>query len=126
MGNCYSSSSKVRGSSSGRGGRGGGDGAANTGGANDQRRPPEEREKEKGKERKGVVPCGKRTDFGYDKDFESRYAIGKLLGHGQFGYTFVATDNANGDKVAVKRIDKNKVIWARSSRFYRVLSNPLF
>lgn len=114
MGNCYSNSSKVRGSSSGRGGRGGGGGAANAGGANHERRPPEEREreKEKGKERKGVVPCGKRTDFGYDKDFESRYAIGKLLGHGQFGYTFVATDKANGDKVAVKRIDKNKVIWA--------------
>ncbi|OAY76929.1 calcium-dependent protein kinase 18-like [Ananas comosus] len=112
MGNCYSNSSKVRGSSSGRGGRGGGGGAANAGGANHERRPPEEREreKEKGKERKGVVPCGKRTDFGYDKDFESRYAIGKLLGHGQFGYTFVATDKANGDKVAVKRIDKNKMV----------------
>ncbi|KAI3843726.1 hypothetical protein MKW98_013662 [Papaver atlanticum] len=58
----------------------------------------------------GIVPCGKRTDFGYDKDFEEKYYIGKLLGHGQFGYTFVATDKSNGDRVAVKRIDKNKMI----------------
>lgn len=59
-----------------------------------------------------AVSCGKRTDFGYDKDFGTRYSIGKLLGHGQFGYTFVATDKSNGDKVAVKRIDKNKVNFA--------------
>lgn len=58
----------------------------------------------------GVIPCGKRTDFGYDKNFDKRYTIGKLLGHGQFGYTYVATDKANGDRVAVKRIDKNKVL----------------
>ncbi|KAK1320671.1 Calcium-dependent protein kinase 28 [Acorus calamus] len=38
----------------------------------------------------GVIPWGKRTDFGYAKDFTSRYTMGKLLGHGQFGYTFVA------------------------------------
>ncbi|GAA0164947.1 non-receptor serine/threonine protein kinase [Lithospermum erythrorhizon] len=58
----------------------------------------------------GVIPCGKRTDFGYDKDFKEKYSIGKLLGHGQFGYTYVATDKFNGDRVAVKKIDKNKVI----------------
>ncbi|KAK8940447.1 Calcium-dependent protein kinase 28 [Platanthera zijinensis] len=58
----------------------------------------------------GAIPCGKRTDFGYAKDFEIRYAIGKLLGHGQFGYTFVATDRANGDRVAVKRIEKAKMV----------------
>ncbi|KAI3780546.1 hypothetical protein L2E82_10530 [Cichorium intybus] len=28
---------------------------------------------------------------------------------GQFGYTYVATDKANGDRVAAKKIDKNKV-----------------
>ncbi|KAL0288126.1 UNVERIFIED_CONTAM: Calcium-dependent protein kinase [Sesamum calycinum] len=56
----------------------------------------------------GVIPCGKRTDFGYDKDFDKRYTIGKLLGHGQFGYTYVAIDKSNGDRVAVKRIEKNK------------------
>ncbi|CAN1122518.1 Calcium-dependent protein kinase 16 [Linum perenne] len=58
----------------------------------------------------GALPCGKRTDFGYDKDFNKRYTIGKLLGHGQFGYTYVATDKDNGDRVAVKRIDKGKMI----------------
>ncbi|XP_058187519.1 calcium-dependent protein kinase 28-like [Rhododendron vialii] len=58
----------------------------------------------------GVIPCGKRTDFGYDKDFDGRYTIGKLLGHGQFGYTYVATDKSSGDRVAVKRIEKNKMI----------------
>lgn len=59
----------------------------------------------------GVISCGKRTDFGYLKDFDQRYSIGKLLGHGQFGYTYVATDKANGDRVAVKKIDKNKVFF---------------
>lgn len=58
----------------------------------------------------GAIPCGKRTDFGYEKDFDKRYTIGKLLGHGQFGYTYVATDKSSGDRVAVKRIEKNKVL----------------
>lgn len=58
----------------------------------------------------GVIPCGKRTDFGYEKDFDKRYSIGKLLGHGQFGYTYVATDKINGDRVAVKKIEKNKMV----------------
>ncbi|XP_042373132.1 calcium-dependent protein kinase 18-like isoform X1 [Zingiber officinale] len=57
-----------------------------------------------------VVPCGKRTNFGYDTDFASKYTVGKLLGHGQFGYTFIATDKANGDQLAVKKIDKNKMV----------------
>uniref|UniRef100_A0A7N0TA64 non-specific serine/threonine protein kinase n=1 Tax=Kalanchoe fedtschenkoi TaxID=63787 RepID=A0A7N0TA64_KALFE len=57
-----------------------------------------------------MVPCGKRTDFGYLKNFDERYKIGKLLGHGQFGYTYVATDKSNGDRVAVKRIDKSKMV----------------
>ncbi|KAI7729751.1 hypothetical protein M8C21_033665 [Ambrosia artemisiifolia] len=57
-----------------------------------------------------MVPCGKRTDFGYLKDFNERYTTGKLLGHGQFGYTYVAVDKANGDRVAVKKIDKNKMV----------------
>lgn len=59
----------------------------------------------------GVIPCGKRTDFGYDKDFDRRFTIGKLLGHGQFGYTYAATDKFNGDRVAVKRIEKSKVFF---------------
>lgn len=55
------------------------------------------------------VPCGKKTDFGFNRDFVNRYTIGRLLGHGHFGYTFVAIDRINGDQVAVKRIDRNKV-----------------
>ncbi|CAH1413657.1 unnamed protein product [Lactuca virosa] len=62
------------------------------------------------KRQKGLIPCGKRTDFGYLKDFDRRYSTGKLLGHGQFGYTYVAVDKANGDRVAVKKIDKNKMV----------------
>jgi calcium-dependent protein kinase len=62
------------------------------------------------KKGRGIVACGKRTDFGYDKDFEVRYSLGKLLGHGQFGYTFAAVDRASTERVAVKRIDKNKVL----------------
>ena len=62
------------------------------------------------KKGRGIVACGKRTDFGYDKDFEARYSLGKLLGHGQFGYTFAAVDRASSERVAVKRIDKNKVL----------------
>ncbi|CAN4078742.1 unnamed protein product [Withania somnifera] len=58
----------------------------------------------------GVIPCGKRTDFGYDKDFDNKFTIGKLLGHGQFGYTYVATDKSNGNRVAVKRIEKKKMV----------------
>lgn len=58
-----------------------------------------------------MIPCGKRTDFGYHKNFDERYTIGKLLGHGQFGYTYVAVDKANGDRVAVKKIEKNKVFF---------------
>ncbi|XP_009103544.1 calcium-dependent protein kinase 28 isoform X1 [Brassica rapa] len=58
----------------------------------------------------GSVPCGKRTDFGYAKDFHEQYTIGKLLGHGQFGYTYVAIDKSNGDRVAVKRLNKSKMV----------------
>ncbi|XP_071692454.1 calcium-dependent protein kinase 18-like [Rutidosis leptorrhynchoides] len=62
------------------------------------------------RQKKVIIPCGKRTDFGYLKDFDKRYSIGKLLGHGQFGYTYVAIDKGNGNRVAVKKIDKNKMI----------------
>ncbi|KAG6767081.1 hypothetical protein POTOM_028260 [Populus tomentosa] len=75
----------------------------------------EKKLKVKEKQSSKAIPCGKRTDFGYDKDFDIRYTIGKLLGHGQFGYTYVATDKGNGDRVAVKRIDKNKLKILRRS-----------
>lgn len=68
------------------------------------------KEKNATRRQSGVIPCGKRTDFGYNKDFDERYTIGKLLGHGQFGYTYVAIDKANGDRVAVKKIEKNKMV----------------
>ncbi|XP_058777776.1 calcium-dependent protein kinase 28-like isoform X1 [Vicia villosa] len=56
------------------------------------------------------IPCGKRTDFGYEKDFDKRFSLGKLLGHGQFGYTYVGIDKSSGDRVAVKRLEKAKMI----------------
>ncbi|KAE8707128.1 Calcium-dependent protein kinase 16 [Hibiscus syriacus] len=72
--------------------------------------PKKNRQKPGTRKQGGIIPCGKRTDFGYHKDFDKRYTIGKLLGHGQFGYTYVAIDKENGDRVAVKKIDKNKMI----------------
>ncbi|XP_010920242.1 calcium-dependent protein kinase 18 isoform X2 [Elaeis guineensis] len=107
MGLCFSCAIKVSGSSSSN--------AAAAGGGQQcqpaaQNRKGKQEEAAAGRRAGGKVPCGKRTDFGYDKDFQSRYAIGKLLGHGQFGYTFVATNKANGERVAVKRIDKNKMV----------------
>nr|AKO82461.1 calcium-dependent protein kinase 3 [Vitis pseudoreticulata] len=81
--------------------------------SNQQHRNPQPqkvKDKANGRRGTGIIPYGKRTDFGYAKDFDARYTIGKLLGHGQFGYTYVATDKANGDRVAVKRIEKNKMI----------------
>ncbi|KAK4478863.1 hypothetical protein RD792_014368 [Penstemon davidsonii] len=77
---------------------------------NQQQRRSNQVVKGSSKRPSGVIPCGKRTDFGYDKDFNARYNIGKLLGHGQFGYTYVAIDKFNGDRVAVKRIEKNKMV----------------
>ncbi|KAE8662884.1 Calcium-dependent protein kinase 16 [Hibiscus syriacus] len=68
------------------------------------------KEKAHSRKQSGNVPCGKRTDFGYRKDFDTHYTIGKLLGHGQFGYTYVAVDKENGDRVAVKKIDKEKMV----------------
>ena len=54
-------------------------------------------------------PLGKRTNFGYERDFKEKYTLGKLLGHGQFGYTYVATEKATGHKVAAKCIEKKQV-----------------
>ncbi|XP_038994783.1 calcium-dependent protein kinase 28-like [Hibiscus syriacus] len=73
--------------------------------------PPKNKQKPITRKQGGIIPWGKRTDFGYHKDFDKRYTIGKLLGHGQFGYTYVAIDKENGDRVAVKKIDKSKMIF---------------
>ncbi|XP_038976758.1 calcium-dependent protein kinase 28-like [Phoenix dactylifera] len=100
MGSCLSCAAKVSGSNSSN---------ASAAGVQ-QGHPAAQNRPGKQQDAAGKVPYGKRTDFGYDKDFESRYAIGKFLGHGQFGYTFVATDKAGGERVAVKRIDKSKIM----------------
>ncbi|XP_072986996.1 calcium-dependent protein kinase 4-like [Typha latifolia] len=120
MGACLSSATKVSGASSRNSNTAGAPNRWNSRSQELRRKPREEareqleqqQQREKGHRRRpsGLVPCGKRTDFGYARDFESRYSTGKLLGHGQFGYTFVATDKTNGERVAVKRIDKKKMI----------------
>jgi serine/threonine protein kinase len=61
------------------------------------------------KDNKETIPLGKRTNFGYERDFKQRYTLGKLLGHGQFGYTYVAIEKATGEKMAVKTIEKKQV-----------------
>eukprot|EP00249_Psilotum_nudum_P015300 c25250_g1_i1 orf=455-916(+) len=58
----------------------------------------------------GTVPLGKLTNFGYCRDFKQRYHQGKLLGHGQFGYTYVAKNIATGEKVAAKTIEKKQML----------------
>lgn len=75
----------------------------------DAQKKQKPKEKTGSRRQGGHVPCGKRTDFGYDKDFDKKFSLGKLLGHGQFGYTYVGIDKFNGDRVAVKRLEKNKV-----------------
>ncbi len=55
------------------------------------------------------IPLGKKTNFGYARDFKAKYTLGKLLGHGQFGYTYVAVEKATGMRVAVKTIEKKQV-----------------
>ncbi|XP_066329185.1 calcium-dependent protein kinase 4-like isoform X4 [Miscanthus floridulus] len=86
-------------------------------GAADERRPSKEDDGKRRRRAAGTSPEGAaapaaapvRVEFGYERDFEARYEVGRLLGHGQFGYTFAATDRGSGDRVAVKRIDKAKM-----------------
>jgi calcium-dependent protein kinase len=83
-------------------------------GAADERRPSKDDDGKRGGRAARASPEGAaaapvRVEFGYERDFEARYEVGRLLGHGQFGYTFAATDRSSGDRVAVKRIDKAKV-----------------
>eukprot|EP00250_Pteridium_aquilinum_P012077 c20495_g2_i1 orf=1-843(-) len=64
----------------------------------------------KSKPKVDSVPLGKLTKFGYSTDFKQRYQLGKLLGHGQFGYTYVGTQLSSGEQVAVKTIEKKKML----------------
>lgn len=56
-----------------------------------------------------TIPLGLRTDFGYKRDFLDHYELGKELGHGQFGITYLSTQKATGEQVAVKTIQKKTV-----------------
>ncbi|CAM6050580.1 unnamed protein product [Sphagnum compactum] len=56
-----------------------------------------------------VIPLGKRTNFGYNRDFAQKYTLGKLLGHGQFGYTYIGIEKATSNKAAIKCIEKKQM-----------------
>lgn len=56
-----------------------------------------------------AVALGLRTDFGYARNFQECYKLGKELGHGQFGTTFLATDINTQELLAVKTIKKKSV-----------------
>lgn len=55
------------------------------------------------------VALGLRTDFGHPRDFGERYSLGKELGHGQFGTTYVCVDKKTGENLACKAILKKQV-----------------
>ncbi|KAL3752196.1 hypothetical protein ACJRO7_012930 [Eucalyptus globulus] len=44
------------------------------------------------------------------EDVKAMYSIGKELGRGQFGITYLCTDKANGEQLACKTIAKRKVV----------------
>lgn len=44
------------------------------------------------------------------EDVKSRYTIGRELGRGQFGVTYLCTDNLNGHRYACKSIAKRKLV----------------
>lgn len=75
-----------------------------------EKSPPENVKKKEKSSSDSSAPLGSRTVFGYDTDFDERYETGKLLGHGQFGYTYVAIHRATNEKVAVKKIEKKKLV----------------
>ena len=57
------------------------------------------------------LPIGKRTVFGYSRGFHEKYKEGKVLGRGQFGCTHSATVLASNEVVAVKKINRMKVLF---------------
>ncbi|CAI7806878.1 unnamed protein product [Closterium sp. NIES-53] len=56
-----------------------------------------------------TIPLGLRTDFGYKRDFEAHYKLGRELGHGQFGTTYESIQQATGERVAAKAIEKKQM-----------------
>ncbi|CAI5465947.1 unnamed protein product [Closterium sp. Yama58-4] len=56
-----------------------------------------------------TIPLGLRTDFGYKRDFEAHYKLGRELGHGQFGTTYESIQLATGERVAAKAIEKKQM-----------------
>jgi calcium-dependent protein kinase len=74
----------------------------------DQVKPDSPNAKSKFK-KDACLPLVKTTVFGYPTNFNQRYRKGKLLGHGQFGYTYEAIEISSGERFAVKMIDKKKV-----------------
>ncbi|KAG0628379.1 hypothetical protein M758_1G022600 [Ceratodon purpureus] len=55
-------------------------------------------------------PLGKRTNFGYERDFNKKYTLEKILGHGVYSKTYSAIENTIGSRVAVKIIEKKQMI----------------
>eukprot|EP00850_Spirogloea_muscicola_P009411 SM000052S17803 [mRNA] locus=s52:724587:728727:- [translate_table: standard] len=68
-----------------------------------------QQQSKKEKKDESAVPLGKRTNFGYDRDFKQKYIVGKELGHGQFGITYAAIEKATGERVAVKTLYKKQM-----------------
>ena len=55
------------------------------------RRPRKRKAASPKPDKDAAEPRAATVEFGYERDFEARYEVGRLLGHGQFGYTFAAT-----------------------------------
>lgn len=55
------------------------------------------------------IPLGLRTNFGYNRGFENYYTLGKELGHGQFGVTYVTMKKSTGERFAAKTILKKSM-----------------
>ncbi|CAN4114470.1 unnamed protein product [Withania somnifera] len=81
-----------------------------------QDKPPERRKTEKAQkpaEIKRVASAGLRTDSVLQKktgNLKEFFSIGKKLGQGQFGTTFLCTEKATGKRYACKSIAKRKLL----------------
>jgi hypothetical protein len=57
-------------------------------------------------------PHKKLNLIGVPQDLYAEWTLGKELGRGQFGVTFLATHNVTGEKAACKCISKRKLMYA--------------